>query len=416
MSDLTWTNVRVRLGDLAPWPRNPRQIKGREAERLAESFDQFGQVETIAIGPFDAQGKAPVYNGHQRLAVLLKAHGKGFEVDARQSSRPLTEKEREKLTVYLHRGAAGEWAWSDDWNGFDVDDLLNWGFEAAELGIDDSPRKDVDAEPQIDRAEELRQKWQVEPGQLWALGDHRLICGDCTDPATVARVMGGERAALCFTSPPYNAGKTPTEEKLGLERKYKDYTDDLSGNDYLSLLGGFTSCALGCCEYALVNLQMLSGNKRAFVDYLYSYRDHLADVAIWDKQHAQPAMAENVLNSRFEFLLFLNSKTPATRALPGSFRGTVDNVYSGSPQRSNVVKSAVHSATMPLDLPVWALENFTGQGATVYEPFSGSGTTLIACEQLGRKCRAVEISPGYVAVALQRWADATNGVPELLEP
>jgi len=127
---ITWTAGRRKLKDLKPWERNPRQITKEQARRLAESFDEFGQVETIAISPTD-----DVYNGHQRLAVLMEKHGGDYEVEVRVSSRPLTEKEREKLTVYLHKGAAGEWNFDALANGFEVDELIEWGFRPEELGI-----------------------------------------------------------------------------------------------------------------------------------------------------------------------------------------------------------------------------------------------------------------------------------------
>src|SRR5512146_2789900 len=91
---ITWTNETRKLGELIPWPRNPRQINKEQAKRLAQSFDQFGQVETIAIGPANE-----VYNGHQRLNVLMEQYGPDYAIEVRVSSRALTEKEREKLTV-----------------------------------------------------------------------------------------------------------------------------------------------------------------------------------------------------------------------------------------------------------------------------------------------------------------------------
>src|SRR3990172_847743 len=194
-----WTNERRRLADLQPWPRNPRQIKTDQAKRLVESFDQFGQVETIAIGPDDE-----IYNGHQRLFVLTEQYGNDYEVDVRVASRQLSEKEREKLTVFLHKGAAGEWDFDVLANEFELDDLLEWGFDKNELDIDLwmlEPPEDPGA--QMDKAEELREKWGVESGQLWQLGEHRLICGDCTDKDVVERVMGGEKADIIFTDPPY---------------------------------------------------------------------------------------------------------------------------------------------------------------------------------------------------------------------
>lgn len=130
---IVWTNEKRRLGDLTPWPRNPRQIKKAEAARLAESLDNFGQVDVFAVGP-----DGELYNGHQRLAVWSREHGPDFEVDVRVSSRPLSEKERERLTVLLHRGAVGSWDFDLLANEFDVEELIEWGFDYKELGIDPS--------------------------------------------------------------------------------------------------------------------------------------------------------------------------------------------------------------------------------------------------------------------------------------
>lgn len=127
---IAWTNQRRKLSDLKPWDRNPRQIKDKQAKLLAESFQDFGQVETIAIGP-----GGEIYNGHQRLSVLAGQHGMSHEVDVRVASRELSEKERERLTVYLHRGATGEWNF-DELANWDMSDLLSWGFEESDFPFD----------------------------------------------------------------------------------------------------------------------------------------------------------------------------------------------------------------------------------------------------------------------------------------
>lgn len=127
---LTWKNDRRKLSDLIPWERNPRHIKDKQAKLLAESFQDFGQVETIAIS---ASGE--IYNGHQRLSVLAGKYGMDYEIDVRVSSRDLTEKERERLTVYLHRGATGEWDFEELAN-WDMSDLLTWGFEESDFPFD----------------------------------------------------------------------------------------------------------------------------------------------------------------------------------------------------------------------------------------------------------------------------------------
>lgn len=96
MSELVWAPVRVRIGDVQPWERNPRQMRKEQAKRLLQSWREFGQVQTIAIGPNNE-----VYDGHQRLSALLAAYGPDYEVLALQASRPLTESERERLTLIV---------------------------------------------------------------------------------------------------------------------------------------------------------------------------------------------------------------------------------------------------------------------------------------------------------------------------
>jgi hypothetical protein len=129
---MDWTNERRKLSELIPWSRNPRQIREREAAQLVESFDEFGQVQTVAVGP-----DGEILDGHQRQLVLLASekYGPDHEVDVRVASRMLTEEEREKLVVVLHRGAFGEWD-LDLLSDFDVGNLLLWGFAEGELQLD----------------------------------------------------------------------------------------------------------------------------------------------------------------------------------------------------------------------------------------------------------------------------------------
>ena len=144
MSDITWSTETRKLSELIPWEKNPRTITQGQAERLVESVEEFGQVETLAIGPDNE-----IYNGHQRQWVLAQ-DDPDMVVDVRVASRPLTEDERKKLTIYLHKGAAGEWDFDVLANEFEVDELLEWGFDdiedivdAIELtGIEDAQQKD----------------------------------------------------------------------------------------------------------------------------------------------------------------------------------------------------------------------------------------------------------------------------------
>jgi hypothetical protein len=127
MSEITWTNTRVRLGDLKPWADNPRMSSKAQARRLLQSFDKFGQVQTVAIDP-----SGSVLDGHQRLSALLTIHGDKYELDARQASRELSDAERRELVVSLHAGAVGSWDW-DKVSAWDASELQGWGMDAALL-------------------------------------------------------------------------------------------------------------------------------------------------------------------------------------------------------------------------------------------------------------------------------------------
>lgn len=135
---ITWTNERRKLADLIPWERNPRTIKNAQAERLVDSVETFGQVETLAI---DSNGV--IVNGHQRLSVLAGQYGMDYEVDVRVASRPLTERERQQLTVYLHKGAAGEWNFDELANWGIEDDLVSWGFDDIAAIVEAAQSTDI---------------------------------------------------------------------------------------------------------------------------------------------------------------------------------------------------------------------------------------------------------------------------------
>jgi DNA modification methylase len=416
-----------RVADYRPARRNANKHTARGLGALQQSVQTDGW-----IGAMTAAADGEMIAGSARIETVAQVFGTDAEpiIVETDGTRPVLvvrtdiphadDKRAQRLALADNRVQEMDLTWDVEvLAGFDADVLgeLWTPEELSDLGqqwADEQRGKQEDAGAQVDKAEELRVKWGVESGQLWQLGEHRLICGDCTDAATVANVMGGERAAMTFTSPPYNAGvsaqlsgNTSIDDNL-----YKDeYDDNKSQPEYLDLLQRFTVQALEVSDYVFVNLQFLAGNKTAFIDYLAGHKAYLADIAIWDKQHAAPQQAQRVMDSRFEFVVILSHT--ATRAVgTREFRGMVHNLYAGSPQRHNEY-AASHAATFPVDLPEHFIGTFTNAHEVIFEPFNGTGTTLIACERLGRKCRAVEISPGYCAVALERWAQTTGKTPIL---
>ena len=396
---LIWKNERRKLSELKIWPRNPRRIDTKQAKRLVESIDEFGQVETLAIGP-----KGEIYNGHQRLKVLMAEQGPDYEVDVRIASRALTEKEREKLVIYLHKGAAGEWDFDILAKEFELEELLDWGFAEKELaGLDFGEQPPEDPGAQIDRAEELREKWGVELGQLWEVGRHRIICGDCTDRAVVERILDIQ-PGMMVTDPPYGVEYDPGWRNEAAEKGLIAFAASREGkveNDERADWSDAWALFLGDVVYCWHASLHASTVELSFRQTGFEPRSHI----VWAKDNF--AISRGHYHWKHELCIYFVRKGKSANWIGGRAQTTLweigwdKNIDGG------------HGTQKPLECMERPIRNHRFDA--IYDPFLGSGTTLIACERLGRKCRAVEISPAYCAVAIQRWVDLTGGEPKLID-
>ena len=243
-------------------------------------------------------------------------------------------------------------------------------------------------------------------GDVYQLGRHRLMCGDSTSIDDINRLMDGKRSDICFTSPPYNVGRTPN----GNDQKYLNESDDRGSSEYCDFLCAFTSAALTVCDYVFNNIQSLSGNKVALIDYLYKMRSNYADTMIWDKLTAEPAMAKNVLNSRFEYVHVFSHR--ANRVIGAKeFRGTLENIFQLNSRKGKEF-SDIHKATFPSEFAEHFVSNFAN--TSVLEPFGGTGTTMIAAEKLGKSAFVMELEPVYCDVIVARWEKYTGKKAQLV--
>jgi len=383
---------KVKLSDIRPNPNNPRVIKDDKFKKLVKSIQDFPQM--LELRPIVVNDEMIVLGGNMRLKALEHL---GIKETYIIKASDLTQKQEQEFIIKDNVGY-GEWDWDQLANEWDVEDLDEWGLDLPLDFVKELEAEEDDFEVPADGIET-----DIVLGDLFEIGEHRLLCEDSTDSDAVARLMDGQKADIAFTSPPYNAGKS--ESLSGnthtTDNKYNEYNDNQTHSDYLDLLIGFTNNALINAEYLICNIQSLAGNKVALIDYLYQYKNNFIDVAIWDKGHGAPAMAENVMTSAWEYMFFISSKENATRAIPNAgFRGTVPNIYRGKPQRNNEF-SNVHAATFPIDLPEWALQ-FTKQGDIILDQFIGTGTTMVASHQLKRKCFGMELDPKYCQVIIDR--------------
>jgi DNA modification methylase len=222
--------------------------------------------------------------------------------------------------------------------------------------------------------------------------------------------MAGAKADLCFTSPPYgaaNVAKLRDHYVPGAAKResfYDQHEDD--PDSWPDLMDGWFAAFRPVSECVICNVQMLADNKRALVRWLAERADDLVDVIVWDKVNAAPQMQANVLSNTFEFCFVFGGN--ASRAIPfADFHGTLSNVLRLDPRGKND-QADKHRAVFPLELPAWFIQSLCREAKTVADPFCGTGTTLIASEQLGRKCYGMEISPAYCDVIVKRWQDFTG--------
>lgn len=283
----------------------------------------------------------------------------------------------------------------------------------AQLAAEHVPepvKTDVDAEPQVDRAAELQQVWQTATGQLWQLGEHRLICGDCTDASVVARLMGGERAVLMVTDPPYGIEHdTSWREEAGISSMGEQ---SAKGIEWDSNDNWATAYALSGAAVAFV--WHASSHNIVVALSLVEAGYEVKQMIIWNKNVAPFGRSHYSYKHEPCWYAVKKGKTANWHG-PNNEVTVWDTASPRHIMGGSTEEKTPHPTQKPIMLYERPITNHTQVGDVVYEPFCGSGTSIIACEQLGRRCRAIEISPAYVAVALQRYFDATSKQPVLLE-
>ena len=382
---------KVKITEVISNPNNPRLIKDDKFKKLVKSIQDFPDM--LNVRPIVVNKDMVVLGGNMRLKAIKEAGIKEINVDIVDWNE-----QQQKEFIVKDNVGYGEWDWDDLANNWDAEELTDWG-----LDIPNFYANVLEAEEDDFAFPDGGTETNIILGDLFEIGEHRLLCGDSTDSDQVAKLMNGQKADMSFTSPPYNAGKSEalSGNTHTTDNKYNEYNDNQTKDNYLDLLIGFTNNAILNSEYLICNIQSLAGNKIALIEYLNEYKDNFIDVAIWDKGHGAPAMAENVMTSAWEYMFFISSKDKASRAIPNAnFRGTVPNIYRGKPNRNNEF-SHVHAATFPIDLPEWALQ-FTKEGHIVLDQFCGTGTTMVASHQLKRKCYGMELDPKYCQVIVDR--------------
>jgi len=394
---------RIDITQLSSDPANARKHSQRNIEAIASSLRRFGQQKPIVVDKSNVVRagngtlEAARHLGWDQIDVVFtnleSAEATAFAI-ADNRTAELAEWNDDVLAASL-QGLNEELQAAAGYEGKELEQILST-LDTADVVEDEVP--EPPAEP------------KTKPGDLWILGDHRLLCGDSTNANNVAQLVQNSKNMVCFTSPPYNLGSSVALRNGARKTKTSAYNDNLDDNaiEWSSLMSSFIDVAINFCDLLVVNVQMLAGNKIPLLKLFGNYAEQTVDIAIWSKTNPPPAMADKVMTSAFEFFWMLSSELNPKRTISTSTfkRGTFSNVYESAIASGHDANT--HGAVFSLSLASHFVENLIAKKHAIYEPFCGTGTTLIAAEQLGRKCYGMELSPQYCDVIVERWQNLTG--------
>jgi DNA modification methylase len=385
----------VALDDLRPDPANPRRISDREPEALTRSLQQFGFVQPVLARREDNT----VIGGHQRL---LAARRLGYK------TVPVTF-----LDITLEQARLrinGEWDnellahMQADLKDVPNVDLSLSGFaddEIAKLLRSMNAREKREREESFDldaALEAARVAPRAQRGDIWALGDHRLLCGDRTDAADVAHLLDGKRAAMAFTDPPYNValGDHGGQQKGQRRRRIKN--DAMAPDEWETFCRGWARNLLSNVDGALY-ICMSCKEWPTVSRILAEAGGHWSTTIVWFKDR---------------FVLGRADYQRSYEPLWYGWREGAQHYWSGDRNQGDVwtvrrpSSSEAHPTMKPLQLMERAIENSSKPGDVVADLFLGSGSTLIAAERTDRICYGVELDPHYASVVVARWEAFTG--------
>ena len=384
---------KKNTADLLPADYNPRKdLKPGDAEyeKLKRSIEQFGYVEPVIWN----QTTGRVVGGHQRLKVLMDM---GMtEVDCVVVA--MDEEKEKALNIALNK-ISGDWDKDKlalliaDLQGADFDVSLT-GFEPAEIdALFKDTLKDGVKDDDFNVGAELAQPTMTKPGDVWTLGRHRLICGDSTKAETYDLLMGGTKANLVSTDPPYNVNYEGSAGKI----KNDNMADEAF---YNFLLDAYTQMHSAMADDASIYVFHADTEglnfRRAFADAGF----YLSGCCIWKKQSL--VLGRSPYQWQHEPCLYGWKKNGKHQWYTGRKETTIWEF-------DKPKKNGDHPTMKPIPLLAYPIMNSSMSNSVVLDPFGGSGSTLIACEQTDRICYTVELDEKFCDVIVKRYIEQVGG-------
>ena len=379
---------------LVPYARNSRTHSEEQVAQIAASIAEFGFVNPILVG---ADGT--IVAGHARLSAARKLKLTDVPVIVLDH---LSATQRRALVLADNRLAMSA-GWDEEMLRVELESLKEDAFDLNLIGFSDEELQDLLADPEPEPAAGLTDEDAVPeasealitvPGDVWVLGTHRLLCGDSTQIESVEMVLSGGLADMVFTDPPYNVNYGATM-KDKLRKSGRKIANDNLGDGFEEFLCVACLNLLTVTKgaiYICMSSSELHTLERAFREA----GGHWSTFVIWAKNTF--TMGRSDYQRQYEPILY------------GWKEGT-DHFWCGARDQGDVwfVKKPhvndLHPTMKPVELVERAIRNSSKGRDTVFDPFGGSGTTLIACEKTGRQARLIELEPKYCDVIIRRWQE-----------
>lgn len=395
----------IEVEQLIPYSNNARTHSDDQVAQIAASIKEFGFTNPVLV-----DGDNGIIAGHGRVQAARKLQLKSVPTIDLSYLTPVQRKAYILADNKLSLNA-----------GWDVELLQGElaGLDALEFDLSLTGFSDSELAGFLDTNEGLTDPDDVpdvpdEPvtklGDIYILGNHRLMCGDSTSIDAVEKLMDGQKANICFTSPPYNAGSINVKGNKHTEKKYNLFNDNKTTQEFYDFLSANMSCILSVSDEVFYNIGLMQNNKKTIFKMVDAFGDTFKDVIYWKKNNVAPHIQKGVINNLVEFILCFGDGNRKF-VNPQFGQGTYYNVIEGASAVENAY-SDMHKATFPVYLPENIIKNFTGRNAIVFDCFGGTGTTMIAAHKHDRVCYMMELDPKYCDVIVKRWEDFTGEVAE----
>jgi len=390
--------TQKKVTELIPYVNNSRTHSDEQVAQIAASIKEFGWTNPILV-----DGQNGIIAGHGRLMAARKL---GYKEVPTIELSDLTETQRKAYIIADNRLALNA-GWDNELLTIELNDLLADGFALELLGFDP---KELDAllEPEIvegltdeDAVPDIPDEPKTKLGDIYQLGNHRLMCGDSTSIDAVDELMDGQKADMVFTDPPYGVdydGGHATDK-----RRTKLENDDKT----LMYAGALPIAYMASKDGAALYLWFADRFAKDVLIALDECNFQVRTWIIWNKNLAQFGAIGAQYKTKHEPCIYAFKKGKAP-----FWNGPNNEVTVWDVKRHS--KNQFHPTQKPVELPVRAMENSSKGGDTVLDLFGGSGSTLIACEKINRHARLMELDPKYCDVIVKRWEDFTGKKAVLL--